>query len=99
MAAVADVLGAAPARLQHLCYPSGEHDRTVFPVLRGCKVRTATTTEFGLAGSGHDVLALPRILDGELLSEIQFEARLSGFWSVAKGFSRLLGARAQAPAA
>jgi len=85
--ALAAMLQADPARLQHLCYPSGEHDRAVFPVLRKCKVQTATSTEFGLAGGGDPLLALPRILDGELLSEIQFEARLSGFWSIAKGFS------------
>ena len=87
--ALAAMLQADPARLQHLCYPSGEHDRAVFQVLRQCNVQTATSTEFGLAGTSDPMLALPRILDGELLSEIQFEARLSGFWSIAKGFSRV----------
>jgi peptidoglycan/xylan/chitin deacetylase (PgdA/CDA1 family) len=92
--ALAAMLAADPARLQHLCYPSGEHDRGVFPVLHQCNVQTATTTEFGLARSGDHLLALPRILDGELLSEIQFEARLSGFWSLAKACGGLMGRRA-----
>lgn len=90
---LATLLECEPASLQHLCYPSGEHDRSVFDVLRRCNVQTATTTEFGLAGSDDAQWALPRILDGELLSEIQLEARLSGFWSLAKGLRDLMGRR------
>jgi peptidoglycan/xylan/chitin deacetylase (PgdA/CDA1 family) len=91
---LATLLECDPASLRHLCYPSGEHDRSVFDVLRRCNVQTATTTEFGLAGSDDAQWALPRILDGELLSEIQLEARLSGFWSLAKGLRGLMSRRA-----
>lgn len=64
--------------LQHLCYPSGEHDCAMFPVLRKCGVRTATCTEFGLASNVDSLLALQQILDSELLCDMQFEAGLSG---------------------
>jgi peptidoglycan/xylan/chitin deacetylase (PgdA/CDA1 family) len=91
---LATMLGTEPETLQQLCYPSGAFDPSVFPVLRQCKVQTATTTAFGLAGRGDPLLALPRILDGESLSDIQIEARLSGFWSLAKAVAGLLRPRA-----
>ncbi len=89
--ALAQMLAVEPAAFRQLCYPSGEHDASVFGVLQRCNVQTATTTEFGLAGADDPLLALPRILDGELLSDIQFEARLSGFWSIARGMGRFFG--------
>jgi peptidoglycan/xylan/chitin deacetylase (PgdA/CDA1 family) len=87
-AALAGILGIVPASFRHFCYPSGEHDSRAFPVLRADGVETATTTEFGLARRGDSPLALPRILDGESTSDIEFEARLSGFWSVAHALAR-----------
>jgi peptidoglycan/xylan/chitin deacetylase (PgdA/CDA1 family) len=87
-AALAEILNVAPDSFKHFCYPSGEHDSRAFPVLRADGVETATTTEFGLARRGDSPLALPRILDGESTSDIEFEARLSGFWSVAHALAR-----------
>jgi peptidoglycan/xylan/chitin deacetylase (PgdA/CDA1 family) len=87
-AALAEILGVAPSSFKHFCYPSGEHDSRAFPVLRADGVQTATTTEFGLAKPSDSPLALPRILDGEATSDIELEARLSGFWSVARALSR-----------
>jgi peptidoglycan/xylan/chitin deacetylase (PgdA/CDA1 family) len=89
-AALAEILGVAPDSFKHFCYPSGEHDSRAFPVLQGDGVETATTTEFGLAKPGDSPLELPRILDGEATSDIELEARLSGFWSVARALSRQL---------
>jgi peptidoglycan/xylan/chitin deacetylase (PgdA/CDA1 family) len=86
--ALAAILGVAPASFKHFCYPSGEHDSRAFPVLRADGVETATTTEFGLAKRLDSPLALPRILDGESTSEIELEARLSGFWSMAHALAR-----------
>jgi peptidoglycan/xylan/chitin deacetylase (PgdA/CDA1 family) len=76
------LLSLNPAQLIHFCYPSGEYRYEIFSVLDAQGVVTATTTEFGLAVPGQSLLALPRILDGELLHDLELEARLSGFWSV-----------------
>jgi peptidoglycan/xylan/chitin deacetylase (PgdA/CDA1 family) len=72
---------SVPASLQHFCYPSGEHDPALIPLLQACGIVTATTTEFGLVGPRAARHLLPRILDGEATSLIEFEARLSGFWN------------------
>jgi len=69
--------------LKHLCYPSGEYDPAVFAPLRATGVVSAPTTEFGLNEADAEPLALKRILDCETLSDLELEARLSGFWSVA----------------
>ncbi len=81
-AALAAILGVAPESFKHFCYPSGEHDQRAFPVLQADGIETATTTEFGLAKASDSPLALPRILDGESTSDIELEARLSGFWTL-----------------
>jgi peptidoglycan/xylan/chitin deacetylase (PgdA/CDA1 family) len=87
-AALAEILGVATDSFKHFCYPSGEHDSRAFPVLQADGVETATTTEFGLAKPGDLLLALPRILDGEATSDIELEARLSGFWNVVRVLAR-----------
>ena len=81
-AALANILRVDQSSFKHFCYPSGEHDQKIFSVLRKDGIETATTTEFGLAMASHSPLALPRILDGESMTELEFEARLSGFWSL-----------------
>jgi peptidoglycan/xylan/chitin deacetylase (PgdA/CDA1 family) len=88
---LARVLDVAPDTLRHFCYPSGEHDRALIPVLRSAGVASATTTEFGLARTRDSSFLLPRLLDGEGTSLIEFEARLSGFWGwleAARGWAR-----------
>jgi peptidoglycan/xylan/chitin deacetylase (PgdA/CDA1 family) len=68
--------------LKHFCYPSGEYDPAVFATLRAAGVVSATTTEFGLNKADAEPLALKRVLDCESLSDLELEARLSGFWSL-----------------
>lgn len=72
-----------PDGLRHFCYPSGKYHPTLFPVLRKMGIVSATTTEGGLNPPGANPLALKRILDGESFSDLDIEARLSGFWSIA----------------
>lgn len=67
------------SRLAHLCYPSGDWDRDMWPVLKEAGVVSATTCESGLNGSTTPRLALNRFLDGGHLSDIQFEAEMTGF--------------------
>ena len=80
---LARILQIAPARLRHFCYPSGLYQPELFPVLKSSNIESATTTEFGLNPPGSaEPYALKRILDCESLSDIELEARLSGFWSL-----------------
>ncbi|PLK26331.1 polysaccharide deacetylase family protein [Novosphingobium sp. TH158] len=74
--AVIEPVTSKPA--QHFCYPSGIWSAARFPALRMSGVKTATTCEPGLARHGADMLALPRVLDDSRVSQIEFEAELSG---------------------
>lgn len=74
--AVIETVTGRPAR--HFCYPSGIWSQSRFPALRMAGVATATTCEAGLARHGANLLALPRVLDDSRVSQIEFEAELSG---------------------
>jgi peptidoglycan/xylan/chitin deacetylase (PgdA/CDA1 family) len=74
--------------LIHFCYPSGIYDETVWPMLKKLGMVTATTTESGLANKRSHLYALPRVLDGENVSDIEFEAEISGFGEVKRSFFR-----------
>lgn len=63
----------------HFCYPSGIYSQDIWPELRECNILSATTTEVGLVDHNSEVYELPRILDGQYVSELEFEAELSGF--------------------
>lgn len=79
---LARLLGVVPGSLAHFCYPSGVHAPAVYPVLEAAGVRSATTTDFGLNPPGSNRYALKRILDCQSMSDLELEARLSGFWSM-----------------
>lgn len=64
--------------LVHFCYPSGIYDQRQFPWLEEAEVLTATTLVPGIVKKGSHPLELPRILDNEQLSLIQFEAEVCG---------------------
>ncbi|QID18538.1 polysaccharide deacetylase family protein [Nitrogeniibacter mangrovi] len=91
---LADMLSTPEARLRHFCYPSGVYSEAVFPVLRELNVRSATTTEVGINPPGAHPYALKRILDCESMSEIELEAHLSGFMSIAQKARALFRPRA-----
>lgn len=74
------VIGYVP---RHFCYPSGDWRPLHWSVLQSQAVRTATTCEPGLNEAGGAPYAMRRILDGEHLDPIEFEAALSGFLSLA----------------
>lgn len=75
-AAVEPVIGR---RMEHFCYPSGKWSPVHHPVLARDGIRSATTCVAGLARRSSNRLALPRILDDNRVSRIEFEAELSGF--------------------
>ena len=67
-----------PKELTHFCYPSGIYDARQFPWLEKAEVLTATTLLPGIVKKDSHLLELPRILDNEQLTLIQFEADM---WS------------------
>lgn len=82
---LSDILRVAPGTLTRFCYPSGNWSASIFPALRQAGIAQATTTGFGLNDQTSDPLALSRVLDGQSLTDLDFEARLSGFWSLIEG--------------
>lgn len=62
----------------HFCYPSGRYDAAFLPWLREAGVVSATTCESGFAARSSNPLLLPRFLDNENLSDIEFESWLKG---------------------
>jgi peptidoglycan/xylan/chitin deacetylase (PgdA/CDA1 family) len=66
-------------RLEHFCYPSGEWHEEHWPWLAAAGMRTATTCEQGLNYPNTPRLALRRFLDGEHITDVEFEAEITGY--------------------
>ena len=79
-------VGVAP---KHFCYPSGVYDEGQWPVLAEAGLASATTCDTGLVRLGDPRFGLRRFLDGEMVSEIEFEAELSGFADLLRGLLRV----------
>jgi len=62
----------------HFCYPSGDYCPEFFGWLNDLGVRSATTCRSGLATAGSNLFDLPRLLDGQQVSSLEFEAALQG---------------------
>lgn len=78
-AALARLLHAKPSQFRHFCYPSGETTREAARVLSDLGLASSTTTASGLCHVGGDPQLLPRFLDGDNVSDVEFEAEISGF--------------------
>ena len=61
------------------CYPSGVWSKNHWPVFEKLGVHTATTCEPKLIYYDTPNYSLDRILDGSNLSQIEYEAEVSGF--------------------
>ncbi len=83
-------LGVSPTHFRHFCYPSGLYAAAAVEELRRLGIASATTCATGLAGPDTDVLELPRIMDGDHLADIEFEAELSGFSELLRRCRRAL---------
>jgi peptidoglycan/xylan/chitin deacetylase (PgdA/CDA1 family) len=66
------------AQAEHFCYPSGVYDPMFLPWLEEAGIRSATTSDLGLASPRSNRLLLPRLLDVSSLSENEFTGWLSG---------------------
>lgn len=75
------IMGMGLPQPHHYCYPSGKYDVRAAQILHGMDVHTATTCLPGLVDKADDKSSyyLPRILDGERVSMLQFQAEMSGF--------------------
>ncbi|MEX1198518.1 MAG: polysaccharide deacetylase family protein [Pseudohongiellaceae bacterium] len=88
---IRELTGKAP---EHFCYPSGRYSLDLWPVLDKCHMASATTTNTGLVSKRTPRYAMPRIMDGQDVSELEFEAEMSGFMEllrVARGVSKGAG--------
>jgi peptidoglycan/xylan/chitin deacetylase (PgdA/CDA1 family) len=70
-------LGTAPR--EDFCYPSGDYWREFLGWLHAERVTSATTCVPGLAAATTPQLLLPRFLDSMMISELMFDAWISGF--------------------
>lgn len=83
--ALATITLDRPDRFTHFCYPGGVYHPSLFPLLEELGIKSATTTDAGLVAAGDNMLAMRRILDCESMSDLEFEARLTGLWMVLDG--------------
>jgi hypothetical protein len=68
-----------PAPMRHFCYPSGLWSYDHWSALSSAGIETATTCETGFVDRDTPPFAMPRILDSARVSQVEFEAELSGF--------------------
>jgi peptidoglycan/xylan/chitin deacetylase (PgdA/CDA1 family) len=76
--------------LQHFCYPSGEFHPSQFPWLRALGIESATTCLSGFNYSDTERLELRRFLDGENITQLEFEAEVSGFLELMRKLRRII---------
>lgn len=65
--------------LEHFCYPSGVYSTEMFGYLEETGVKSATLVACGLATPKSNRYELKRILDGQGVSQLEFEAEMSGY--------------------
>lgn len=70
--------GLDPHRLTQFCYPNGTHRAACLPWLAEAGVTSAVTTASGLASRRHNPLLLPRFIDANTTSDVEFEGWTSG---------------------
>lgn len=62
----------------HFCYPSGVYQPAFLPWLRKEHVFSATTCDAGLAARRTESLLLPRFIDNQTRTQIEFESWITG---------------------
>jgi hypothetical protein len=72
------------SRPTHFCYPSGRFERWNEDWLAAAGIESATTCVPGLPGHDASTFRLGRFLDGEHISQIEFEAEIAGVMEMAR---------------
>lgn len=70
--------------LRHFCYPSGDHKQHTYEWLKALGIVSAATTVQGLNRTGSSPYALRRLMDSEEISDLEFEAEMSGFFEIVR---------------
>jgi peptidoglycan/xylan/chitin deacetylase (PgdA/CDA1 family) len=70
--------------LEHFCYPSGVFGLHQGEWLAALGVKSATTIEPGLNYPDTSCFALRRLMDGHPVSDVEFEAEISGFMEIVR---------------
>jgi peptidoglycan/xylan/chitin deacetylase (PgdA/CDA1 family) len=80
----------------HFCYPGGEYNPAAAGILMSAGIKSAMLCDVGLNAPGRDPYALHRFLDGRSVSDVAFEAYMSGaldiFHMIKAKIARSLGA-------
>jgi peptidoglycan/xylan/chitin deacetylase (PgdA/CDA1 family) len=74
-ACIQQMTGTEPV---HFCYPSGLYRPAFLPWLRKENVVSATTCDAGLAGRRSESLLLPRFIDSQNRTQVEFESWITG---------------------
>jgi len=74
----------------HFCFPSGEYKPQHPEWLRRLGIVSGTTCDPGLNGPGSETMLLKRYLDSDHVSDIAFEAEISGVRELARGARAML---------
>lgn len=84
------IVAAGLPRPGHYCYPSGNFDAAASAVLSDMGIRSATTCLPGLVKDANPTQRhyLPRFLDGESISMLEFQAEMSGFTELLRNVVR-----------
>ena len=86
---LSQTLETSTESFKHYCYPSGCYSRSLDGVIRGIGIESSTTTEQSIAYPGTNMQFLPRILDGENVSALEFEAELCGVMDFLRKFRKI----------
>lgn len=76
-------------KLEHFCYPSGVYSSDMFEYIEENDVKSATLVDVGLVSSTCNKFEYKRILDGQEISQLEFEAELSGFLELLRPIKNL----------
>jgi peptidoglycan/xylan/chitin deacetylase (PgdA/CDA1 family) len=76
---------------RHFCYPSGRYSDKHAQWLAELDILSATTCDSGMNRAGENPYLLRRFLDSDNISEIEFEAQLSGVFEIAGLLRALVG--------
>ncbi len=71
-------LAAATVPAVHFCYPGGVYSPSFLPGLRSEQVVSATTCDAGLCTFNSERLLLPRFVDNQMRTQLEFESWVAG---------------------
>lgn len=74
----------AESKPRHFCFPSGEYQKEQLTHLRDLDISSAVTVRPGFVRKGHPVYELTRFLDSPAISDLEFEAEMTGFFEVVR---------------